>query len=305
MEFIKELFHLSYREGAALDKMAQAFKSMFSQGFSFKQITASIMVIVEMLSFILFAIPMTPRGEALDLRGYTQVFCDDFNGSELDASVWNYRGSGARRGGYNSPNQVRLEDGNLKIRAQYREDGEFGPGWYVGMVSLREKYKQGYFEARCICSDGSDFWSAFWIQADHPYEPEISKGGIGGAELDIFEAMNADEKTGLKRNGVTSTIHCSGMTGDTSGGLNSRNLGTFRGKDIYRQYNTYGLKWTEDEYIFYINGVETVRSSFADGVSQVPEEVIVSLEIPDGEIHHDKDYSTEFIIDYVKIWQKL
>ncbi|MPN55584.1 hypothetical protein SDC9_203268 [bioreactor metagenome] len=93
------------------------------------------------------------------------------------------------------------------------------------------------------------------------------------------------------------------MKGDTSGGLNSLGLGTFNGKDIYTQYNTYGVEWDENEYVFYINGVETRRSSFADGTSKVPEQVIVSLEIP-SEITHDQDFKTEYVVDYVKIYQK-
>ncbi len=79
-------------------------------------------------------------------------------------------------------------------------------------------------------------------------------------------------------------------------------MGIFRSNDIYNTYNTYGLKWTEDEYIFYINGKETARSAFSKGVSTVPEEVIVSLEIPD-ETDHAKDFTSQFVVDCVKIWQ--
>ena len=79
------------------------------------------------------------------------------------------------------------------------------------------------------------------------------------------------------------------------------------GNNPYEEYNTYGLEWTEDEYIFYVNGVETVRSTFGNGVSQVEEDVIVSLEIPDPDelAGLDKEtYKTEFVVDYVKIYQK-
>ena len=63
-------------------------------------------------------------------------------------------------------------------------------------------------------------------------------------------------------------------------------------------------KWTEEEYIFYINGVETIRSSWADGVSQVEEQVLVSLCVPDEIEEQDKNFKSEFIVDYVKIYQK-
>lgn len=49
-------------------------------------------------------------------------------------------------------------------------------------------------------------------------------------------------------------------------------MGFFKGKNIYDEYNTYGVGWTEDEYIFYTNGVETARMSFSKGVCDVNEE---------------------------------
>ena len=257
-----------------------------------------------MLAMLVFGLPTTPRGPELDLADYSLVFYDEFDGDTLDETVWKHRGVGPRRSGYNSASQAEVRDGNLVITGEYLTDGEYGEGWYTGAVSLKEWYKQGYFEIRCICNDSPAYWSAFWIQANGPYTASISQGGVGGAELDIFESMGYGE--GLKHNSVTQTIHCSGVDG-VQEGFQSANLGAFYGNNIHEEYNTYGLEWTEDEYIFYINGVETTRSTFGNGVSQVLEEVIVSLEIPDGEqlADFDKDeFKTEFIVDYVKIYQK-
>ena len=142
------------------------------------------------------------------------------------------------------------------------------------MISLKQDYLRGYFEIRCKYNKDKGFWSAFWIQSpSNPYDHNISQGGIYGAEIDVEN-------------------------------IDSRTLGKFKvGNDIYNEYNTYGLEWTEDEYIFYINGVESARSSFGNGVSTIPEEVIVSLELP-GSADFEKDYSTQMVIDYVKIYQK-
>ena len=130
----------------------------------------------------------------MDLTGYKLVFEDDFNGTELDSNVWEHRGVGKRSIGYIAPETVRVENGNLVISYGYRENGEFGPGWYSGMIKAKQKFCKGYFECRCICNDpttrdGSGFWSAFWIQAGSPYTPSISKGGPDGAELDIIEGF--------------------------------------------------------------------------------------------------------------------
>ena len=50
-------------------------------------------------------------------------------------------------------------------------------------------YCKGYFEIRCKVNAGSGYWSAFWLQADSPYTASVSKGGVGGAEIDIFERI--------------------------------------------------------------------------------------------------------------------
>ncbi len=306
---------LAWREVFALNEASVYFGKLLAAKTP-KAFISSILVIAEVIGTFLFNGALTPRGEKIDenilaSEGYRIVFEDEFNGNALDTTKWSYRANGSRRGGYNAPDQVQVKDGNLVISAEYRDkdnlpkdaSAAYGEGWYVGMITLKEAYKQGYFEIRCICNDSPSFWSAFWIQADHPYDPLISKGGVGGAELDIFESMNYNAK--FKHDSVTQTVHCAGKGGSTSKELNSCCLGNFKGNDIYHTYNTYGLKWTEDEYIFYVNGVETARCAWADGVSEVMEYVIVSLEIPEADsLPTDKTLTSDFIVDYVKIYQK-
>ena len=297
MDKIFDLLQLSFRERWAVDQLFEAIKNINLKGFF-----AGVMVIFELLSMLLLGTPLTPRGEELDLTGYELVFEDEFEGDELDLSVWDHRGEGSRRGGANSRSQVDVRDGNLVITGEYLEDGTYGAGWYTAAIKLKERYKQGYFEIKCKVNKSKGYWSAFWIQADGPYTASISKGGVGGAELDIFESAYDDVK---KVYHVTHAIHCAGVDG-VEEGFQSCNLGGFYANDPTEEYNTYGLKWTEDEYIFYINGVESIRSTFGNGVSQVEEDVIVSLEIPGIEKLEelDKDtFKTEFIVDYVRIYQ--
>ncbi len=300
-EKIIEFLHLSIREVWAIEKFFEYFGNLFTT-FSPKKIISTVVAMAEIVSMLIFGTPLTPRGQELDLTGYNLVVYDEFEGDSLNTDLWFVRGNGPRRCGYNADSQVSVRDGNLVITGEYLTDGEYGEGWYTAAIALKEKYKQGYFEIKCICNDSDGYWSAFWIQADSPYTASISKGGVGGAELDIFESYCYDGD----KYAVTNTIHCAGVDG-VQEGFQSALLGKFKGNDITKEYNTYGLEWTEEEYIFYINGIETVRSSFGNGVSQVPEQVLVSLEIPDGEKLDSFDkstFKTEFIVDYVKIYQK-
>ena len=303
LEMLAEIFKLAPRQLWGAQQLIEVFKEMLSTA-SLEKFVSSFLVILEFFGLVLFDLPVTPRGEEVNLDGYTLVFEDNFDGTELNTDIWEYRATGARRGGYNAPSQVEVRDGNLVITAEYLEDGLFGEGWYAGMIRLKERYCQGYFEMRCIANKGQYFWSAFWLQADGSYTSSVSKGGVGGAEIDIFESAN--NVSPLIRGSVTHAIHCAGVDGIVED-FQSMSLGAFYGNNIFEEYNTYGLEWNENEYIFYINGVETRRSSFGNGVSEVPEEVIVSLEIPTPEELDklDKDtYSSEFIVDYVRIYQK-
>ena len=296
VEWIIEKFGLVYREAWALTQASEHFEGIF-ENFSFRGAVAGITAAAELMCMLLFGTPVSAWGQKLDLTGYELVFCEEFENNALDTDIWYYRGEGAERGGFTSSEQVSFIDGNAVLTGEYREDGKFGAGWYGAEIALHEWYKNGYFEIRCICSEGDAFWSAFWLQAEHPYEAEYSKGGVGGAELDIFECFSD--------NCITSTIHCAGVDGEMEG-FQSAILGDFKVKKPCEEYNTYGLEWTEDEYIFYINGVETTRSTFGNGVSKEKLQPIVSLCTPDSDKLNvlEKDYKCEYIVDYVKIYQR-
>lgn len=302
LEKIMDLFALAFRQRDAIYRVGRMAKTVFANGFSFKKIIAVIVAVFEMFGSVLFDAPLTPAGQTLNLDGYKPVFCDEFEGSALNTDIWEFRHLGKDAGGYNDVSQVQVKDGNLYITGEYKENGTYGNGWYSADLQLKKLYKRGYFEIRCICNKGDDFWSAFWIQADHPYDHIISNGGIGGAELDIFESITKYDSKPFMKNAVTCTIHCNGGDDDVEN-IDSRCIGKFRGKNIHEEYNTYGLEWTENEYIFYINGVEAGRTSFENGVSQVEEHICVSL-CMSGEINMDKNEKSRFIVDYVKIWQK-
>lgn len=276
-------------------------KSVFAtrQLRGLKILLASILTMAEMIGLVLFDTAVTPRGQQLNLAGYQLVLEDNFEGSALDLSKWEYRANGARRDGFNSPNQVFLKDGNLVIRAEYRAGGEYGAGWYAGMIRSVQEYTRGYFEIRCIVSKGGGFWSAYWLNSSGMASAEASNGGLGGAEIDIFESNNYAGNI-FNRNSVTHAVHVGGY-GD---GLHSEMEGSFKVPKPYAQYNTYGMEWNEKEYIFYINGVESMRTSWEKGVSQAPEYVIISEELP-NEFTEKPGFATDFVVDYVKVYQKV
>ncbi|MBQ9946291.1 MAG: glycoside hydrolase family 16 protein [Clostridia bacterium] len=302
VQMISNALGLVFREQWALQNFFDCLGDILKGGGA-RGIAATFVMMMQMFNMLATGEAVDAWGPELDLTGYELVFEDEFEGDELNMDIWKTRAEGASsRVGFHSIEQVSVNDGALKIAGEYREDGPYGEGWYTGAIALREWYTRGYFEIKMICAPSPAFWSAFWLQGDGSYNPETSKGGVGAVEIDICEAFYGRKG---QDNAYTPAMHLSGLNGSTEDVIYSRNLGSFRGNNIYSEYNTYGMMWTEDEYIFYVNGVETVRTDFGDGICVNPEEVIVSLESPHAVnmTNVSKDDVVNMYVDYVRIYQ--
>ena len=254
--------------------------------------------------------PINMKKPQIDLDKYKLVFSDDFDGNALNTNLWHvHNAPGVRKGGYWSLDQASVENGNLVIRTQYKEDGEFGSGWYTCGLETHGTYehKYGYYECRCILPKGQGMWSAFWLM--NPNVNKLNGHAREGAELDIFESPYYFLK-GNRSHLVTSNIHYNGYELQTK----YKNVAITRlANDPYENYNTYGMLWTPDEYIFYVNGYEVGRSAFG-GVSDQQEYLILSCEVDgaaatptygwSGHIErNDRDtFCAEFLVDYVRVY---
>ena len=271
----------------------------------------SILTSLIMSFCVLVGIPCYPMGEEVDMDKFELTFSDEFDG-ELDRSVWSghYQygtKTESRKGSYWNQYLAETRDGNLVIPVVYLEDGMGGEGagWYTAGIDTDDdspngfSQKFGYFECRCILPEGADIWSAFWLMNDGVYD--VDGSGQDGTEIDIFESDGYEE---LMKNNISSNLHFDGY-GDAHQKLGAKRF--LIKNNPYEEYNTYGLEWNENEYIFYINGVETFRTSYG-GVSQNPEYLILSVEmrgengIPSERENAPGD-GAEFIVDYVRVYQ--
>ena len=276
------------------------FKSIFS---FFMSLIISLCVALD--------IPCYPMGEKLDLDKFEITFEEGFEG-ELDRSVWSghYQYGNtttSRRGSYWNQYIAETKDGNLVIPVVYLEEGMggAGAGWYTAGIDTDDdsengfSQKYGYFECRCILPEGADIWSAFWLMNSGVYEE--NGDGRDGTEIDIFESNCYGD---ILNKAITTNLHIDGY-GDAHQKHGARKF--YTGNNPDEEYNTYGLEWNENEYIFYINGRETFRTDFG-GVSQNEEYLILSVEMngEDGvpsERENAPGEGTEFIVDYVKVYQ--
>lgn len=90
-----DLLKLAFRQKAAVYDAVEFFKNFFLNGFSIKKIFVGFMVVIELLGCLAFDTPRTPRGQKLNLDGYSLVFFDDFDGGRYQ-TVGDNRDSGGR-----------------------------------------------------------------------------------------------------------------------------------------------------------------------------------------------------------------
>lgn len=274
------------------------------------------------------SLPAIPSGQDLDLESrFELVWEDEFEGDTLDTTKWSYPWwETERKGGYWHEDLVSVEKGNLVITTAYFDEplpnyyydtwhdridfDEYKAGWYTGCIETRNKYEPcyGYFECRCILPKSTGMWSAFWMMNDGV--SNVDGSGKDGTEVDVFESMYYKDVWWGAGDAVVSGIHYDGYGADHKGD----SIGKWFANNPYEEYNTYGVEWNENEYIFYINGVETGRLS-TGGVSQNPEYLILSCEVAGangvadadrngtGKINMKPGDTAKFIVDYVRVYQ--
>ena len=122
-------------------------------------------------------------------------------------------------------------------------------------------------------------------------------GGVTGAELDVFETKTDYDTSGKEFGAVFHTVHVDAY----EEAHRWENQGSFYADDPYNEFNTYGVEWNEEGYVFYINGVETARTDFG-GVCKVPLYLIISIGV-DENVTKNEFLPASMLVDYVRCYQ--
>ena len=220
------------------------------------------------------------------------TFYDDFTGTSLNRSKWDYcpEWTRADRGGKWDDSQAKVEDGNLVLSVSYDENEGCCKS---GAVRTLNRFSQtkGYFECSMKVQDVPGFWSAFWLMS--PTQSKVGNGAVDGVELDIMEAYNYTKK------GLNFALHWDGYGADHKSA----------GKDVIRrdiydgEFHTFALLWSDTAYIFYVDGVETWRTT-SGGICNAPAYMKLTLEVGSwaGEINKSK-LPANVYVDYVRAYQ--
>jgi beta-glucanase (GH16 family) len=175
-----------------------------------------------------------------------------------------------------------MRGGVLRIKAEKRELD--GMDYTSGLIETDYMFSQafGYFEIRAKLPKGQGYWPAFWLLQEEIFSHEI----------DVFEAHGHKPDT----------VYLSNHWTDQDGSPKFYTY-EYTGPDFTAGFHTFGIEWTQEEIIWYVDGVERYRTG--EGVPQEPMYVIVNLAVG-GDWPGMPDETTPFpgvlLVDYVRIY---
>ena len=138
-----------------------------------------------------------------DSQSYTLVWSDEFNGTEIDESKWNFETGNGNWGWGNGEHQYYrqdnafIEDGILVIEARNEAFGGFN--YTSTRMQTRNKgdWLYGKVKARIRVPSAGGTWPAFWMMPTN----SVYGGWPNSGEIDILEHYGCD------LNHVHSTVH--------------------------------------------------------------------------------------------------
>ncbi len=221
-------------------------------------------------------------------RQWKMVWSDEFDGTALDESKWDYRLSmmgrehpawvrgGVHLDGESHAVFTLMEQEGRMVSAQLQTGynfmdqpvtpttfGQDHLQWNIGKLRKSKfLHRYGYYECRCRLQQKEGWWSAFWIQS--PIIGASLNPAETGSEIDVMECFSPGD---IARHNV--------FTGGY--GLDMR-CASAGGKRVEPgEYHTFGLLWEETGYTFYIDGQEDGHIDCL--VSKRPEFILISTEV--------------------------
>lgn len=232
---------------------------------------------------------------------YKLVWEEQFVGSQLDESIWNFElGNGCPNlcGWGNNELQVYtknnhfVKDGYLTIIAK-KVDGQYSSTRIT--TKSKNEFKYGRIETRAKLPIGKGIWPAFWMLGSNISEVGWPKCG----EIDILEYIGKEPDV------IFTSLHTQASHGNT---INTKKT---KIETIEEGFHIYAVDWNEQKMDFFVD--EKLVYTFNP---QLKNEdiwpfdknffIIINMAIGGnfgGPEVDNSIFPQEFIIDYIKVYQ--
>lgn len=263
----------------------------------------------------------------------TLVWSDEFSGSTLDRTNWNYQigngynsGSSAFDGWGNNEwewyreSHVSVNNDNLVIAAEYLSNPYVfaSRSWYQfsGRITTKglRSWKYGRVEARIKAPNVNATWPAFWLMGESC--DATVNGSTSGydilptnwpscGEIDIMEHKNSDSK-------ICSNLYWDTRTGTyTYSSSNVSNNATWTDDVDVSQYHVYGMEWNSSVINYYLDGTliktQDISASNQEEFHNQKWFIILNLAISGiftgPATPEQDDFPCNMYVDYVRVYQ--
>ena len=234
---------------------------------------------------------------AVQAQTYQQVWGDEFNGTAVNTSNWQFENGGGGWGNnekqYYQPANTTVGNGVLTITARKQSVGGLPyTSSRLKTQGLRE-FKYGKVEARIQLPLGQGLWPAFWMLGSNI-------GAVGWprcGEIDVMEQVNADSRS-------YGTVHWDNNGYASYGG----NVAT-----AANVYHLYSVEWDAAAIRWYVDGVKYHEINITNGAGgtdefQKPFFLLLNLAVAGnwpGQTVDESRLPASMSVDYVRVYQKV
>ena len=267
-----------------------------------KLLRLNVLFLLTISGFLLFSCSNKQEDSAPE---YELVWADEFDGDAVNLDDWSFVIWDAGRVNNEWQRYVedtanyKLDDGKLYITVTKTGENEKG-GYTSTRLSSQGKreFKYGRIEFRAQMPVGVGTWPALWMLGSNHDEVRWPKCG----EIDIMEFVGYAPDT------TTNNVHTQYQWGKTDF------KGTAPTPNASEEFHNYGITWTKDSIVFYLDTPENVTNVYAPEEKteanwpyDQPFYLIMNFAVGgtlggrkgvDGSI-----YPQSMIVDYVRVYQ--
>lgn len=251
-----------------------------------------------------------PTDEITAPEGYTLLWSDEFDGTEINSSNWVYEtGDGTAYGlpvgwGNNEKQQYTSDSENSGI---VTDEGtsvlaitarEAASGYTSAKLTTQElvSVRFGRIDIRAKLPQGQGIWPAFWLLGEN--RAEINWPGCG--EIDVIEML------GHEPNKMYSTVHYTNADNehDEDQGTYTLPSGTF--SDAYYVFT---LDWTPESITYLLDGIQVHETVITEDMKEFlrPAYLILNIAVGGywpGEPDETTTFPQTMYVDYVRVFTK-